>query len=70
VRSSFGAAVVSGLIIPTIKMDDLVAMPLEFLGRRNFYLIRRSSHKPLPAMEAMIEILAVRHKRSAGKEKD
>ena len=62
VRASFGATVASSLINPLINKQGLVFMPLDFLEGRNFYLIRRHSGRPSPALEALVEYLMTARK--------
>ena len=57
VRSSFGATVGSSLITPLLNRQGLIFMPLDFLEGRSFYLIRRSSGRPSPALEALTGFL-------------
>ncbi len=54
VKASFGAMICSSLITAYIDTGGLVVSPLDFFGRRNFYVVRRKSSPGSPAMEAML----------------
>ncbi|MDR1607826.1 MAG: LysR family transcriptional regulator [Deltaproteobacteria bacterium] len=56
VRSSFGAAVVSNMIVSTFDMTGLVAWPLEFGPCRRFFLIRRKDHFNAQVAQALVDI--------------
>jgi DNA-binding transcriptional LysR family regulator len=56
VRESFGASVISSLVISTLDMTNLVAWPLEFGPSRRFFLIRRKDHFNSQIAEALVEI--------------
>ncbi|MDR2422122.1 MAG: LysR family transcriptional regulator [Deltaproteobacteria bacterium] len=56
VRASFGAAVISNLIVSTMDMSNLVAWPLEFGPCRRFFLIRRKNHFNAQVAQALVDI--------------
>ncbi|MDR0548376.1 MAG: LysR family transcriptional regulator [Deltaproteobacteria bacterium] len=56
VRASFGAAIISNLIVSTLDMTNLVAWPLEFGPCRRFFLIRRKDHFNAQVALALVDI--------------
>ncbi|MDR1045713.1 MAG: LysR family transcriptional regulator [Candidatus Adiutrix sp.] len=58
VRHSFGAAVISDLLLPVINLRGLAALNLAFLNGRNFYLINRRGRQVSPALQAFISHLS------------
>jgi len=57
VRESFGAAVISNLLLPLINMETHTAMKLNFFEGRSFYLVNRRAGYRSPALETMREML-------------